>query len=70
MTPEDKLKQLHLSLDDKIKRSKELILEWYFQYGGKVYISFSGGKDSTVLLHLARTIKYCDNIPAVFAIQV
>lgn len=66
MTPEDKQKQLHLSLDDKIKRSKELILEWYFQFDGKVYVSFSGGKDSTVLLHLARTTKYCENIPAVF----
>lgn len=66
MTPEDKQKQLHLSLDDKIKRSKELILEWYLQYQGKVYVSFSGGKDSTVLLHLARNIKYCENIPAVF----
>lgn len=66
MTPEDKQKQLHLTLDEKIKRSKELILEWYLQYQGKVYVSFSGGKDSTVLLHLARNIKYCENIPAVF----
>lgn len=66
LTKEDKLKQFDLSLDEKIKRSKQLIFEWYFQFDGKVYVSFSGGKDSTVLLHLARTTKYCENIPAVF----
>ena len=66
LTKEDKVKQIELSLDDKIKRSKELILEWYLQFKGQVYVSFSGGKDSTVLLHLARSIKYCENIPAVF----
>lgn len=58
---------LKMSLDDKIKRTKELILEWYLQYDGKVYISFSGGKDSTVLLHIARSIKACADIPAVFS---
>lgn len=66
LTKEEKLKQFDLSLDEKIKRSKQLIFEWFFQYDGKVYVSFSGGKDSTVLLHLARTTKYCENIPAVF----
>lgn len=40
------------------------IMEWYIRYNGKVYISFSGGKDSTVLLDMARRI-YPD-IPAVF----
>lgn len=30
------------------------IIEWYNHWGGQVYISFSGGKDSTVLLHIAR----------------
>ena len=66
MTQKKKQKQLHLTLDEKIQRSKELIFEWFFQFDGKVYVSFSGGKDSTVLLHLARTTKYCENIPAVF----
>ena len=28
--------------------------EWYQHWDGKVYVSFSGGKDSTVLLHIAR----------------
>lgn len=58
---------LKMSLDEKIQRTKELILEWYLQYDGKVYISFSGGKDSTVLLHIARSMKICGNIPAVFS---
>lgn len=40
------------------------IIEWYQKNNGKVYVSFSGGKDSTVLLDLARRI-YPD-IPAVF----
>lgn len=40
------------------------IMEWYIRNNGKVYVSFSGGKDSTVLLDLARRI-YPD-IPAVF----
>jgi 3'-phosphoadenosine 5'-phosphosulfate sulfotransferase (PAPS reductase)/FAD synthetase len=40
------------------------IIEWYQHWDGKVYVSFSGGKDSTVLLDLARRI-YPD-IPAVF----
>lgn len=56
---EDKLKFLSMSLDEKVQRSKELILEWYYQYEGNVYVSFSGGKDSTVLLHLVRSLKAC-----------
>lgn len=66
MTTEDKLKQLELTFEEKIQRTKELILEWYLQYKGQVYVSFSGGKDSSVLLHIARTIKGCSDIPAVF----
>lgn len=66
MTPEEKKKQLTMSYEEKLQRSKELILEWYLQYRGNVYVSFSGGKDSTALLHLARSIKGCENIPGVF----
>ena len=29
---EDKLKFLSMSLEEKVQRSKELILEWYYQY--------------------------------------
>lgn len=51
-------------LDMKIKMTKTRIRDWYEYYGGNVYVSFSGGKDSTVLLHIAREL-YPD-IPAVF----
>jgi len=53
-----------LSLDEKIKLSKERIIEWYEFGDGKVSISFSGGKDSTVLLNLVRSIY--PEIPAIF----
>lgn len=55
-TKEEKLAFLTMSLDDKIKRTKTLIMDWYAQFGGKVYVSFSGGKDSTVLLHIVRQL--------------
>ena len=62
-----KTELLRMSLDEKIQRTKELILEWYLQFDGKVYVSFSGGKDSTVLLHIARSIKRCKDIVGVFS---
>lgn len=66
ITKEEKQAFLKMSLDDKIKRTKQLIMEWNAQFKGKVYISFSGGKDSTVLLHIARHTKGCDDIVGVF----
>ena len=48
----------------KIKKTELRIREWYEHWDGLVYISFSGGKDSTVLLHIAR--KLCPEIEAVF----
>lgn len=53
-----------LPLEVKILKTQQRIKEWYEYYNGEVYISFSGGKDSTVLLHLARQL-YPD-IEAVF----
>ena len=45
--------------------TKERIREWVKEYGiDGVYVSFSGGKDSTVLLHMAREMY--PNIKAVF----
>ena len=54
-----------LPLNRKIQITQTRIIEWYQRFNGKVCISFSGGKDSTVLLHIARQI-YPD-IPAVFS---
>ena len=44
-----------MSLENKIKMTQRRIKEWVDEYGEDgVYISFSGGKDSTVLLDIAR----------------
>lgn len=48
----------------KIEKTKQRIREWYEYYQGQVYISFSGGKDSTVLLHIARQVY--EDIEAVY----
>lgn len=52
------------SLQRKIQVTQAKIIEWYYHYGGKVAVSFSAGKDSTVLLDLAR--RAFPEIPAVF----
>ena len=60
-----RLKELQsLPLDRKIGITIARIVEWYKYWNGLVYISFSGGKDSTVLLHIARQI--FPDIEAVF----
>ena len=62
----ERLKELQaLPLSRKIQITQTRIIEWYQHYNGQVCVSFSGGKDSTVLLHIARQI-YPD-IPAVFS---
>lgn len=53
-------------LDLKIMKTQLRIQEWVTYYGEEnVYVSFSGGKDSTVLLDIVRSM-YPD-IPAVFS---
>lgn len=53
-----------MNLASKIIHTRSRIREYYEKLDGKVYISFSGGKDSTVLLHIAREMY--PEIPAVF----
>lgn len=48
----------------KIAIAQTRIMEWILYHEGNVYISFSGGKDSTVLLDLVRRIY--PECPAVF----
>jgi len=40
----------------KIGRSQTRIMEYYNNLDGKIYVAFSGGKDSVVLLDLVRRI--------------
>lgn len=54
-----------LSVEDKATYSKLIIQRFYVANRGKVYVSYSGGKDSTVLLHLVRSL-YPD-VPAVYS---
>ena len=52
--PKEAAKQLlALDLQDKEILSYEKIDQWYTAWDGKCYVSFSGGKDSTVLAYLA-----------------
>lgn len=59
-----------MDMHSKVMLTQARIIEFYggyhpgMEYGG-AYVSFSGGKDSTVLLHIARQIY--PEIPAVFS---
>lgn len=53
-----------LPLHLKVELSKNRIKQFYEHFDGHVYVSFSGGKDSTVLLHLVRSLY--PEVPAVF----
>lgn len=63
-TSEDLKRMQALPLDRKIMTSQTRIIEWYLKFKGRVCVSFSGGKDSSVLLHLVRTIY--PEVPAVY----
>lgn len=53
-----------LPLDAKIVMTQERIRQWYDHWDGQVYVSFSGGKDSTVLKHIVDGLY--NDVPAVF----
>ena len=56
-----------LPLDAKVRMTMARIEGWIREFGEDgVYISFSGGKDSTVLLDIVRNVCGYTNIPAVF----
>lgn len=62
----ERLKELRaLPLERKIGITAARIIEWYRYWNGNVYVAFSGGKDSTVLLHLVRSL--FPDVPAVFS---
>lgn len=53
-----------LPLEAKVVFTESRIRQWYEHWRGDVYLSFSGGKDSTVLLDIVKRM-YPD-VPAVF----
>ena len=67
MPTREELKLLQaLPLELKIKRTQQRIREWVNHYGEDgVCVSFSSGKDSTVLLHVVRSLY--PNTRAVFS---
>ena len=61
----DALRQLQsLPLEGKIILTQKRISEWYDHWDGQVYVSFSGGKDSTVLKHIVDSMY--DDVTSVF----
>ena len=55
-----------LPWEAKLKLTETRIKEWYENWNGDVYVSYSGGLDSTVLLDLVRKC-VGDDVPAVFS---
>lgn len=62
----EKLAQMQaLPLEAKVNATKRRIMDWYDAFDGEVYVSFSGGKDSTVLADIV--LNKCKlNVPLVF----
>ena len=56
----------YLPYETKLKLTETRIREWYENWDGQVYLSYSGGLDSTVLLHFIRRL-IGNEIPAVFS---
>lgn len=55
-----------LPLEAKIVLTQKRIKEWYDYWEGQVYLSFSGGKDSTVLKHIIENTSGVYDVPSVF----
>lgn len=54
-----------LPLSAKIRLTEMRIREWYDAFDGNVYVAYSGGKDSTVMLDIIRRLY--PEVPAVFS---
>lgn len=66
-TMSDLYQMQSLPLSAKISMTARRINEWVNEFGEDgVYLSFSGGKDSTVLAHIIREVCGYKNIPFVF----
>ncbi len=55
----------YLPYEVKLRLSARRILDWYEYYEGMVYVSFSGGLDSTVLAHMVEQV-LGRSVPRVF----
>ena len=62
--PHDLKQMQSLPLEAKIIMTQQRIRQWYEYWDGLVYVSFSGGKDSTVLKHIVDGMY--DDVPALF----
>lgn len=60
----DLIQMQSIPLEGKVLMTKERIRQWYEHWEGMVYVSFSGGKDSTVLKHIVDSMY--DDVPALF----
>ena len=66
-TMSDLYQMQSLPISAKIRMTARRINEWVNEFGEDgVYLSFSGGKDSTVLGHIIREVCGYKNIPFVF----
>jgi 3'-phosphoadenosine 5'-phosphosulfate sulfotransferase (PAPS reductase)/FAD synthetase len=69
VTKEELVLRQNMSLQDKIDFTCNRIEQWYDYWKGDIYIAFSGGKDSRVLLDLVRNKAFIPDaklIPAVY----
>ena len=65
-TPYDLKQMQSIPLEAKIIMTQQRIRQWYDHWDGEVYVSFSGGKDSTVLKHIVDNTPGVYDVPAVF----
>lgn len=66
VTLEELRRRQSLPLDEKIGMTEHVIEEWWKHWRGQVYLSFSGGKDSSVLAHILDN-SLIGGVPKVFS---